>query len=114
MALGSKTELIRQAFLYLFGEGYESKLTKFPEDEVFPHTLKHFDKGGLHYLNSEVQTVQVSNGQSEAQVTVSCAMCHLCGSLYGKVEDIHYVLEYQPTQSGQALIHGLNLNSAEF
>ena len=109
MALGSKTELIRQAFLYLFGEGYENRLTKFPDDEVFPQTIKHFDKDGLHYLNSEVQTVQ-----SEAQVTVSCAMCHLCGSLYGKVEDIHYVLEYQPTQSGQALIHGLNLNSAEF
>lgn len=113
MALGSKTELIRQAFLYLFGEGYESRLTKFPDDEVFPQTIKHFDKDGLHYLNSEVQTIQVSNGQSEAQVTVSCAMCHLCGSLYGKVEDIHYVLEYQPTQSGQALIHGLNLNSVE-
>lgn len=114
MALGSKTELIRQVFLYLFGEGYENRLTKFPEDEVFPQTIKHFDKDGLHYLKSEVQTVQVSNGQSEAQVTVSCAMCHLCGSLYGKVEDLHYVLEYQPTQSGQALIHGLNLNSAEF
>lgn len=114
MALGSKTELIRQAFLYSFGEGYESRLTKFPDDEVFPQTIKHFDKDGLHYLNSEVQTVQVSNGQSEAQVTVSCAMCHLCGSLYGKVEDIHYVLEYQPTQSGQTLIHGLNLNSVEF
>ena len=105
MALGSKTELIRQAFLYLFGEGYENRLTKFPEDEVFPQTI--------NYLNSEVQTVQVSNGQSEAQVTVSCAMCHLCGSLYGKVEDIHYVLEYQPTQSGQALIRGLNLNTTE-
>ncbi len=113
MALGSKTELIRQAFLYLFGEGYENRLTKFPEDEVFPQTIKHFDQDGLHYLNSEVQTVQVSNGQSEAQVTVSCAMCHLCGSLYGKVEDIHYVLEYQPTQSGQALIRGLNLNTTE-
>lgn len=113
MALGSKTELIRQAFLYLFGEGYENRLTKFPEDEVFPQTIKHFDKDGLHYLNSEVQTVQVSNGQSEAQVTVSYAMCHLCGSLYGKVEDIHYVMEYQPTQSGQALIHGLNLNATE-
>jgi hypothetical protein len=113
MALGSKTELVRQAFLYLFGEGYESRLTKFPEDEVFPQTIKHFDKDGLHYLNSEVQTVQVSNGQSEAQVTVSCAMCQLCGALYGKVEDIHYVLEYQPTQSGQALIHGLNLNATE-
>lgn len=111
MALGSKTELIRQAFLCLFGEGYETRLTKFPEDEVFPQTIKHFDKDGLHYLNSEVQTVQVSNGQSEAQVTVSCAMCHLCGSLYGKMEDIHYVLEYQPTQSGQALIHGLDLNN---
>lgn len=111
MALGSKTELIRQVFLYLFGEGYENRLTKFPEDEVFPQTIKHFDKDGLHYLNSEVQTVQVSNGQSEAQVTVSCAMCRLCGSLYGKVEDIHYVLEYQPTQSGQALINGLDLNN---
>ena len=114
MALGSKTELIRQAFLYLFGEGYENRLTKFPDDEVFPQTIKHFDKDGLHYLNSEVQTVQVSNGQSEAQVTVSCAMCQLCGALYGKVEDIHYVLEYQPTQLGQALIHGLNLESTEF
>ena len=53
----------------------------------------------------------MSNGQSEAQVTVSCAMCYLCGLLYGKVEDIHYVLEYQPTQSGQALINGLDLNA---
>lgn len=113
MALGSKTELVRQAFFYLFGEGYEIKLTKFPEDEVFPQTIKHFDQHGLHYLPSEVQVVQVSNGQSEAQVTVSCAMCQLCGSLYGKVEDIHYVLEYQPTQVGQALIHGLNLNTIE-
>ena len=113
MALGSKTELIRQAFLYLFGEGYENRLTKFPDDEVFPQTIKHFDKDGLHCLNFEVQTVQVSNGQSEAQVTISCAMCQLCGALYCKIEDIHYVLEYQPTQSGQALIHGLNLNSAE-
>lgn len=113
MALGSKTELVRQTFLSLFGESYENKLTKFPEDEVFPQTVKHFDREGLHYLPSEVHTVQVSNGQSEAQVTVSCAMCHLCGSLYGKVEDIHYVLEYQPTQSGQALIHGLNLNTIE-
>lgn len=111
MALGSKTELVRQAFLYLFGEGYESKLTKFPEGEVFPQTIKHFDQHGLHYLSSEVHAVQVSNGQSEAQVTVSCAMCQLCGSLYGKVEDIHYILEYQPTQAGQALINGLDLTT---
>lgn len=107
MALGSKAELIRQAYLSLFGEGFENRLTKFPEDEVFPQTIKHFDTEGLHYLQSQLQTVQVSNGQSEAEVSVSYAVCNLCHSLYAKVEDICYVLEYQPTQSGQALIHGL-------
>ena len=85
---------------------------KFPEDEVFPQTIKHFDKDGLHYLNSEVQTVQVSNGQSEAQVNdFLCYVGQLCGALYGKVEDIHYVWNIQPTQTGQALINGLDLNN---
>lgn len=109
MALGSKTELVRQAYLCLFGEGYESKLTKFPDDEIFPQYVKHFDLSGLQYLPSTMQTVTVSNGQSDAEVTISYAVCSTCGNIYGKVEDTRFILEYQPTQAGQALINGLNI-----
>lgn len=107
MALGSKAELVRQAHISLFGVDYESRLRKVPEEEYFPQQVKHFDTLGVQYLPQQLQTITVSNGQSEAEVTLSFAVCQNCGAVFSKVEDIRFVLEYQPTQSGQALIHGL-------
>ena len=86
----NKNTHISNVLVMLFGEGYSFNAVKVPEDEVFPERIRHFDRTGFSYLNTQSGTYQsVGIDGRVVNVTVTYAVCQACRKVYYRVDGIY-------------------------
>ena len=85
----NKSTHISNVLVMLFGEGYSFNAVKVPEDEVFPERIRHFDRTGFSYLNTQSGTYQsVGIDGRVVNVTVTYAVCQACRKVYYRVDNV--------------------------
>lgn len=85
----NKSTHISNVLVMLFGEGYSFNAVKVPDDEVFPERIRHFDRTGFSYLNTQSGTYQsVGIDGRIVNVTVTYAVCQACRKVYYRVDNI--------------------------
>lgn len=85
----NKSTHISNVLVMLFGEGYSFNAVKVPDDEVFPERVRHFDRTGFSYLNTQSGTYQsVGIDGRIVNVTVTYAVCQACRKVYYRVDNV--------------------------
>ena len=85
----NKSTHISNVLVMLFGEGYSFNAVKVPDDEVFPERIRHFDRTGFSYLNTQNGTYQsVGIDGRVVNVTVTYAVCQACRKVYYRVDNV--------------------------
>lgn len=74
----------------LFGEGFSFNAQKVPEEEMFPDKIRHFDRTGFSYMQTQHGVYQsVGVDGVVVNVVVTYAVCHACKKVYYRVEDVY-------------------------